>query len=152
MDDVQSFDDPTTEAQEESGGAPELDESVHNGLAEAKTKSDDVPEKHKDEEGYARASVPYAFGQTLDEAVENWGEDFVFELAESLFKRKLQNRMRRQLADGIPPERVESNHAPDEYDPTVSQRSSGDDVTDLMKKLNNLSEDEKAEVLESLNV
>lgn len=148
MEDVQSLDTENTD----TNGAPQLDESQHNGLATAKTKSEDVPDKHKDEDGYARVSVPFRFGLSLDEAVEEWGEEFVFELAESLFKRKLQNRMRRQLTEGVPPEKVEENHGPDEYDPTTTTRSSGDDVTDLMKKLNDLDEEEKAEVLESLDV
>lgn len=145
MEDVQSFEDTNTENAEASH--PSV-----NGEATAKTKSDDVPPEHKDEDGYARVAVDFAFGANLDEAVNHWGEEFVFDLAKSLFKRKLQNRMRRQLTEGVPPERVEENHSPENYDPTVSRRSSGDDVTDLMKKLNNLDEEEKAEVLEALNV
>lgn len=146
MEDVQSFEEGTTEpadAEPASDGQSEAD-----GIAEAKTTEPTHPDANED--GVVSAAVPYKAGADLDEAVDLWGDDFVHELFQKLFKRRLQNKIRRSLGNGVPVERVEENYSIDNYDPRTSSRGGGDPVEDILKKTQNMDEEDLEEVREAL--
>lgn len=144
MEDVQSFED--THAEADDGAA----EESYDGIAEAKTTNPDHPDAN--DEGKVSAAVPFECGSDLDSAIEMWGEEFVYEHFETLFKRRLQNRIRRFLKDGVPVEQVEEEFSIENYDPTDTSRSSEDSVTSVLRKLNKLSDEEKAELREQLDL
>lgn len=127
-------------------------EGDYTGVASAKTEKPDHP--NADENGIVEVSIPYDCGSNLDEAVERFGEEFVFDHFQTLFERKLQNKARRELKDGIPVEKVEELYSIENYDPKASRRgrSSEDPMTSAMKALGQLSDEEKAELREQLDL
>lgn len=152
MEDVAEFDEgyegdvAEEEVVDDAGGVP----PNADGVAEAKTTKQDHPDAN--ENGKVSAAVPFVCGSNLDEAIDMWGEEFVYEHFATLFKRRLQNRVRRFLKDGVPVEQVEEEFSIENYDPTDTSRRGGDDVTSLLRKLNNLDEEEKAELRESIDL
>ncbi len=148
MEDLQT---EATQTAAEEGSPEDNDDEQFTGIAQAKTK---MPEhQNADEEGVVRVSVPFDAGETLDEAVEKWGEELVLEYFQSLFKRKLQNKMRRELKDGVSVEIIEEDYSPDSYDPTTSSRGrSTDPLKEIQKNLNKLDDEQKAELREQFDL
>lgn len=125
------------------------------GTATAKTTFDD-PSQHPDaaDTGEVSAEVPFNSGGDLDSAVDKYGADLVYNYFQTLFKRKLQNKIRRALKDGVRVETVEDRFSIENYDPTASSRgrSSEDPLVEAQKSINQLSDEEKAQLRDQLDL
>lgn len=94
------------------------------------------------------ATLDFNVGNSLDEAVEMYGEDVVFERWTRQVKRDLGNAIRSSLNSGKTPSAVEDELA--DWRPDVTRRSSGSKEKDLVTQFQDLSQDEKEAKLQEL--
>jgi len=95
------------------------------------------------------AVVPVRHGADLDEAIELWGEDTVFNMFSKLFTRKVQNTGRRMLKQGDSyDEIVEASR---NYDPNETRRGrTKDPQKDAKKAISQMSAEEKQALMDEL--
>lgn len=113
-----------------------------------------IPDQYIDdvdqEEGEVKVKVSFEFdpGESIDEAVEMYGEEIVFERWLRQVRRDGGNAIRSSLSSGRHPENVEEDMQ--DWRPDVSRRGGGSSEKDITEEFAELDPDEQEEKLEEL--
>lgn len=101
-----------------------------------------------DESVKIEAEVTFDVGDDLNDAVEMYGEDIVFERWQRQVKRDLGNAIRSALNNGATPEQAESRLA--DWRPDVTNRGVTSSTKSLEEQFQELSEEQQQEKLREL--
>jgi len=158
---------------EGSADQDEVTEDYEEGLPEgAEAPFEDSPDEEEapdegaspDGEGHlyeaSTKSAPYSEGvgvtgklrvqrgDDLDEALDLYGQDFIYDLYTSQLKQKVQNAIRQRLTDGVRPEEIPDVMADYRPDKTSSRSKSPSETAE--KNFDKLSEEDQIAFLERL--
>jgi len=109
--------------------------------------SEDKIESFDGESGKVYAEVEFDEGQNLDEAIEMYGKDTVFELYSRQAKRDLGNSIRSALNSGSAPEGVEARL--EDWRPDVTNRG-GSSSKSMEEQFSEMSPEEQEQKLQQL--
>lgn len=115
---------------------------------EATTAADKVPEANReyaDENGRIGSSFLWNPGSDIEDAVERYGHDNVFDLYASQAVVKAQAAIRRELEAGTPPDEIGDKL--DDWRPDVQHRTSADPVQKALKAADDLENEEELDAL-----
>lgn len=123
----------------------EEEQDPRPGYTRIETGSTKHPEAAESEDGRVVARIGVYTGDTLEEAIERYGEEFVF----SNYKRSVivasQGKVRRELDAGTPISTVEDNL--DDLDPTEQRSTIQDPQVQAMRAFNNMSDEQKEQFM-----
>lgn len=114
---------------------------------EATTAADKCPEGMQSyaEEGRIGASFRFDPGQTIEDAVEKYGHDNVFDLYAAQATVKAQAAIRRELEAGTPPDQIDEKLS--DWRPDVQHRTSKDPLQSAVKAAGSLESEEELDAL-----
>lgn len=125
----------TQEAPEDQNG------DNRDGYVEVVTGSTKHPDAEQAEDGKVEAVIGIKVGNTLREAVEKYGEDFVFNQFIRSVTVSAQGKVRRELDKGIPVSSVEQEL--DDLDPTEKRTTVKDPQAQAMSAWKNMDPEQK---------
>lgn len=114
---------------------------------EATTAAEKCPDGSQDyaDEGRIGASFRFDPGQDIEDAVEKYGHDNIFDLYIAQAIVKAQAAIRRELESGTPPEQV--GKALSDWRPDVQHRTGKDPVQSAIKAASSLDSEEDLDAL-----
>jgi len=112
------------------------------GYILVETGSTKHPDAADSEDGKVVAEIGVKVGDNLKEAVETYGEDFVYDNYVRQVVVSAQGKVRRELDQGTPVSAVEAEF--DDLDPTEKRTTVQDPQAQAMRALNKMSPEEKA--------
>lgn len=126
----------------------EVENNLAPGYINVTTGSTKHPDAADAEGGKVEATISLFVGASLEEAVEKYGEEFVYDNYERSLVISAQNRVRRELDTGVPVAQVEKDL--DDLDPTEKRSSSASPMSTALKSIGQMSPEEKAALLAQL--
>lgn len=126
-----------------AGGNPAAsDDEDQEGLVEysAKTSAEEAVDH--------QVTIHGKPGDSLDEAIDLYGEKTVYEMYESQYGQKIQNAARALLRSGYPADEVKDEMS--DWRPDVTRRRTKDPSKSVEQNFNKLDEDQQLAVLERL--
>lgn len=126
----------TANEEEQDGGDPRA------GYISVETGSTKHPDADSAEDGKVTAVIGVKVGDNLREAVEEYGEDFVYDNYVRQVVVSAQGKVRRELDQGTPVSAVEQEF--DDLDPTEKRTTVQDPQAQAMRALNKMSPEQKA--------
>jgi len=126
-------------------GAEEVKEQEGDsrpGYILIETGSTKHPDAEDSEDGKVVAEIGVKVGDSLKEAVETYGENFVYNNYVRQVIVSAQGKVRRELDQGTPVSAVEAEF--DDLDPTEKRTTVQDPQAQAMRALNKMSPEEKA--------
>lgn len=131
---------------EQDNATPEQEETtLGSGYIKIETGSQKHPEAKESEDGRVVATIEVYVGESLKDAVEKYGEDFVMENYKRSVIVACQGKVRRELDQGVPVATVEDNL--NDLDPTEKQSTIQDPQVQAMKAFQRMSPEEQAQYL-----
>jgi len=124
------------------------DSSLPEHYIEITTGSTKHPDAKGTEEGRVEVVTTLKIGDTLKDAVEFYGEDFVFDCYQRSVVVAAQGKIRRAMDEGIPLSTVEQEF--DDLDPTEKKSSITDPETLAMRAVSKMSPEQLAKFREIL--
>lgn len=115
------------------------------GYIRIETGSTKHPDAKDAEEGKVTAVIGVFVGASLKNAVEKYGEEFVFENYKRSVVITSQGKVRRELDQGIPVAQVEENL--DDLDPTEKSAGIQDPQAQAMRAFQKMDDSQRAEFL-----
>jgi len=131
--------DQTQIAQEEQ---EEQAKDSRTGYVEVTTGSTKHPDAKDAEDGKVEAVIGVKVGDSLREAVEEYGEEFVFDQYVRSVTVAAQGKVRRELDKGVPVNTVENEL--DDLDPTEKRTTVKDPQAQAVAAWKNMDEEQKA--------
>lgn len=122
--------------------APQEEVDGRPGYERIVTGSTKHPDAQDSEDGRVEAVIGVFVGDNLKEAVEKYGEDFVYENYVRSVTVAAQGKVRRELDQGTPVSAVEDEL--DDLDPTEKRTTVQDPQAQAMRAFNKMDEDQKA--------
>lgn len=142
----------TAEDQNEAASeSPEQQEDgdPRQGYISVETGSTKHPDAEDAEDGKVTAKIGVFVGDTLREAVEEYGEEFVYNNYVRQVVVTTQGKVRRELDAGAPVSSVEENF--DDLDPTEKRSTVQDPQAQAMRALKNMDEEQKEKFRQLVN-
>lgn len=127
---------------------PEEPQDDRQGYIRVATGSTKHPEAKESEDGRIEAVIGVFVGDTLKEAVEKYGEDFVHGNYVRSVVVASQGKVRRELDQGTPVAAVEQEY--DDLDPTEQKSSIQDPQAQAMRAFNKLDPEKKKQLLAAM--
>lgn len=112
------------------------------GYINVETGSTKHPDAENTEDGKVVATIGVEVGESLRDAVELYGEEFVYDQYIRSVTVAAQGKVRRELDKGVPVNTVEQEL--DDLDPTEKRTTVKDPQAQAVAAWNNMDEDEKA--------
>ena len=135
---------------EEQTQAPAQEEvDPRPGYQRIETGSTKHPDAKESEDGKVTAVIGVYVGGSIAEAVDKYGEEFVFENYVRNLVVAAQGKVRRALDQGVPVSKVEDEF--DDLDPTEKSSGIADPQVAAMRAYQRMSDEEKAKFLAMFN-
>lgn len=129
------------EAQAEQAQKEQEEQDPREGYERVVTGSTKHPDAADAEDGRVEAVIGVYVGDNLREAVEKYGEDFVYENYVRSVVVAAQGKVRRELDNGTPVAAVEQEF--DDLDPTEKRTTIQDPQAQAMRAFQKMSEEQK---------
>lgn len=118
------------------------------GYLRIETGSTKHPDAKDSEDGKVTAVIGVFVGDSLKDAVEKYGEDFVMDNYKRSVIVTAQGKVRRELDQGVPVTQVEENL--DDLDPTEKSAGITDPTVQAMRAFQKMDPAQREEFLKSL--
>ena len=126
----------------------EVENPLEPGFVLVTTGSTKHPDAEASETGKVEASITVFVGESVQDAIDKYGEEFVFDNYERSLVISAQNRVRRELDNGVPISNVEKDL--DDLDPTEKRASTASPMSTALRSVSKMTPEEKAALLAQL--
>ena len=124
------------------------EERITNGVIQVETGSTKHPDAAHSEDGRVSATISFFVGDSIADAAEKYGEDFVYEQYIRSVVVAAQGKVRRALDQGIAIDKVEAEF--NDLDPTEKSAGIADPQAQALRAFNKMDEGAQAQLLEAL--